>query len=86
MMNLITISNKISGLKVLSTELFFPVRGYDVKKYFAHRRLNVSYPYAHHMFDEITARYNVTPNSVYAKLARKYCPTIYEVYGDKFGM
>ncbi|KAJ8728400.1 hypothetical protein PYW08_016785 [Mythimna loreyi] len=77
---------RCQGFKVLNTEMFFPVRGFQVKQYFAHKKLEVGNPYAHHFFDEITARLNVTPNSVYAKVAKKYCPTIYEIYGDKFGM
>lgn len=68
--------------------MFYPVYYKQNKKYFeANRNLTTSdKTYAHHMWNALTRDYEVPKTSPYAKLAKEYCPTVYEMYGDKFGV
>ncbi|KAF9808796.1 hypothetical protein SFRURICE_013058 [Spodoptera frugiperda] len=46
---------------------------------------NVSNAYAHHLWNKMTYNLTVKKDCPYDKLAKKFCPLIYEMYGDEFG-
>ncbi|CAB3251878.1 unnamed protein product [Arctia plantaginis] len=74
------------GFEVYAPELFYPVTWLNAADYFEEKELDVEAPYTYHVWNKFTAAYKVNSNSVYAKLAQKYCPEVYEMFGDNFGL
>ncbi|XP_028173009.1 lactosylceramide 4-alpha-galactosyltransferase-like isoform X2 [Ostrinia furnacalis] len=77
-----------NGFKVYDPEVFYPVYYKQNRLYFeAGRNLTTSEKtYAHHMWNHLTMKYSIPKTSPYAQLAKQYCPTVYEMYGDSFGV
>ncbi|CAB3253061.1 unnamed protein product [Arctia plantaginis] len=74
------------GFEVYAPELFYPVTWLNAADYFEEKELDVEAPYTYHVWNKFTAAYKVNSNSVYAKLAQKYYPEVYEMFGDNFGL
>ncbi|XP_075973600.1 lactosylceramide 4-alpha-galactosyltransferase-like [Anticarsia gemmatalis] len=73
------------GFGVYGPELFYPVWLEFAYLYFRDLGPPVNGPYVYHMWNTITSSYVVHKNSAYARLAQRYCPTIYYAYRDDFG-
>ncbi|KAJ8729854.1 hypothetical protein PYW07_016892 [Mythimna separata] len=79
-------SNTCQGLEVYSPEYFYPVYYVQNEEYFRPGELkNVENAYTHHFWNKLTFDRKIEKDSPYDKLAREYCPTIYEMYGEEFG-
>ncbi|XP_075973165.1 lactosylceramide 4-alpha-galactosyltransferase-like isoform X2 [Anticarsia gemmatalis] len=77
------------GLQIIRSDLFYPMY-YIVNKYYFYRdpflnRSGQPY-YMHHFWNHLTKAEPVRKFSVYAELARKYCPAIFYMYNEKFGI
>ncbi|KAL0893380.1 hypothetical protein ABMA27_014967 [Loxostege sticticalis] len=77
-----------NGFKIYDPVVFYPVYYKKNRQYFeAGRNLTTSdKTYAHHIWNALTHKYSVPKTSPYAKLAMQFCPTVYEMYGDNFGV
>ncbi|KAJ8728397.1 hypothetical protein PYW08_016782 [Mythimna loreyi] len=79
-------SKTCQGLEVYSPEYFFPLH-YSLKhKYFTAGEKNSKDAYTHHFWNKLTYNMKIEKDSPYEKMAQKYCPTIYEMYGQGFGL
>ncbi|KAJ8728399.1 hypothetical protein PYW08_016784 [Mythimna loreyi] len=79
-------SNTCQGLEVYSPEYFYPIHYEQNDDYFKAGDLkNVENAYTHHLWNKLTYDKKIEKDSPYAKMAQKYCPTIYEMYGAHFG-
>ncbi|XP_075973927.1 lactosylceramide 4-alpha-galactosyltransferase-like [Anticarsia gemmatalis] len=78
-------SSTCQGFGVYGPELFYPVVWELAHFYFLDMELPVKDPYSYHVWNKITAKAVIGKHSVYARLARQYCPTIYYTHGDNFG-
>ncbi|XP_075973926.1 lactosylceramide 4-alpha-galactosyltransferase-like [Anticarsia gemmatalis] len=74
------------GFGVYGPELFYPVLWKYAYFYFLDMELPVNHPYSYHVWNKITSSFVVGKDTAYARLAQKYCPTIYYAYGDDFGI
>lgn len=75
----------IPGFEIYGPELFYPVSWINAVQYFSPGDLNITVPYAYHVWNKITGSFEIKEDYVYAKIAKKHCPTIYEHYGRNFG-
>lgn len=75
-----------AGFEVYGPKLFYPVTWLNAADYFEEKELDVELPYTYHVWNKFTASYKVNSNSVYAKIAQKYCPEVYEMFGENFGL
>lgn len=69
-------------------ELFYPIkwnRGYDYFKFGKQLRYNKKV-FTHHLWNKKTQYTPFQAASFFDQLASKHCPTVREMYGDKFGM
>ncbi|XP_075973241.1 lactosylceramide 4-alpha-galactosyltransferase-like [Anticarsia gemmatalis] len=71
-------SSVCKGFEVYPAEMFCPIKWTDAKLYFGTEDLQVKEPYTYHVWNKVTEGYQVDRRSVYANLAKKYCPTMYE--------
>ncbi|CAD0199574.1 unnamed protein product [Chrysodeixis includens] len=77
--------NTCNGFGIYGPKLFYPVSWYNAAKYFRPDKLNITEPYAYHVWNKLTENFEIKEDYVYAKIAKKYCPTIYEHYNSNFG-
>ncbi|CAG4975695.1 unnamed protein product [Colias eurytheme] len=75
------------GFTVLSPKFFYPIH-YSVRdRYFIPGYTKkTSEAYVHHLWNRLTHHLSVPKNSFYYNLAKEYCPSVHNLYGDKFGM
>ncbi|CAK1596550.1 unnamed protein product [Parnassius mnemosyne] len=77
---------KCKGFSVYAQNYFYPVHWSEKEKYFESGRvLDTPNTYTHHIWNKLTHGLKVPNDSKYANLARVYCSSIYEMYGDEFG-
>ncbi|XP_021203994.1 pyridoxal-dependent decarboxylase domain-containing protein 1 isoform X1 [Bombyx mori] len=79
-------AEKCQGFEVFSPKLFHPISWMDAEDYFKATQPNVDDPYVYHVWNKLTHNMVVGKNAFYARLAAKYCPSIYKLYGDSFGL
>ncbi|XP_075973397.1 lactosylceramide 4-alpha-galactosyltransferase-like [Anticarsia gemmatalis] len=85
--NMLETASDCGGVKILSSELLYPIHFERRFVYFENGSIDDSTNgiYMHHMWHYLTKGLKIEKDSPYVKLARKYCPTIYKMYGDRFG-
>lgn len=77
----------ITGIKIMPYELFYPLHYSLWRFYFRVDTItNIEPPYTYHMWNYLSNTEKIVRGSLYQVLAKKYCPTIYEMYGDEFGI
>ncbi|CAH2037131.1 unnamed protein product, partial [Iphiclides podalirius] len=74
------------GFEVYGPDLFYPIKWQNGKEYFAAGELKIKDSYVYHVWNHLTKGHKVDIKSPYAELARRFCPSTYELYGDRFGM
>ncbi|XP_072931651.1 lactosylceramide 4-alpha-galactosyltransferase-like [Epargyreus clarus] len=74
-----------NGFEVYGPQFFYPVSYDRSKVYFKAGDLDLQNVYVYHLWNHITKKFKVQKGSPYAKLAKRYCPTIFNLYGDDFG-
>lgn len=79
-------AEKCQGFEVFSPKLFYPISWMDAEDYFKATQPNVDDPYVYHVWNKLTHNMVVGKNAFYSRLAAKYCPSIYKLYGDSFGL
>ncbi|XP_026727555.1 lactosylceramide 4-alpha-galactosyltransferase-like [Trichoplusia ni] len=75
------------GISVYSPRLFYPVHYRKGRELFESSNLDIlnNVTYAVHTWNRLTKNYTISNNSPYERLAKRYCPSIYNFYGNKFG-
>ncbi|KOB69441.1 Uncharacterized protein OBRU01_17463 [Operophtera brumata] len=63
-----------AGFEVYGPELFYPIRWEDAIQYFEPGDISEA-PFIYHVWNRITHDTRVLSTSLYAKLARKFCPS-----------
>ncbi|XP_026729061.1 lactosylceramide 4-alpha-galactosyltransferase-like isoform X2 [Trichoplusia ni] len=81
------ISENCNGIKIMPYELFYPLH-YSLWKFFFRVETfsTTESPYSYHMWNYLSSAEKIEKGSLYQVLAKKYCPSIYELYGEDFGM
>ncbi|KAJ8723046.1 hypothetical protein PYW07_004226 [Mythimna separata] len=79
-------SKTCQGLEVYSPEYFFPLHYSLRHEYFMPGESNIKNAYTHHFWNRLTYNRKIEKDSPYEKMARNYCPTTYEMYGQEFGL
>ncbi|CAK1547407.1 unnamed protein product [Leptosia nina] len=78
---------KCQGFSVLDTKYLYPIHYKYRKRYFRPGKIeDTPDAYMHHIWNRLTHHLPVPKDSLYAELAKKYCPSVYELYGDEFGI
>lgn len=77
-----------SGVAIFNIELFYPVYFTEKHKLFdpPDSEFDMERPYTYHMWNYITLNETIHRGSVYELIAKRYCPTIYNTYGEEFGV
>ncbi|XP_075973923.1 lactosylceramide 4-alpha-galactosyltransferase-like [Anticarsia gemmatalis] len=80
-------SKTCDGLEVYGPEYFFPLHYSRKDDYFKPGELSekAQQAYTHHFWNKLTFDMNIEKGSPYDTMAEKHCPTIYGMYGDRFG-
>ncbi|CAH0579507.1 unnamed protein product [Chrysodeixis includens] len=74
------------GLEIYGPEYFYPIHYSKKDQYFKAGELQgAENAYTHHLWNKLTHDMEIEKDSPYEKMAKQYCPTIYEMYGDEFG-
>ena len=67
-------------------EYMYPLHYSRNAEYFKPGELkNVDKAHTHHLWNKITHALKIEKDSPYEKMAKKFCPVIYEMYGEEFG-
>ncbi|XP_068631716.1 lactosylceramide 4-alpha-galactosyltransferase-like [Battus philenor] len=78
-------SDLCGGFEVYGPELFYPIKWENARDYFKRGQLINKGAYVYHVWNHLTANLVADHDSPYATLARQFCPTTYEMYGERFG-
>ncbi|XP_063534360.1 lactosylceramide 4-alpha-galactosyltransferase-like isoform X1 [Cydia strobilella] len=74
-----------NGFEVYGPQFFYPVVYWKGFEYFEPGEIKLEdTAYIFHVWNKLTSDLPVHKDSPYAKLARKYCPTVYNLYGKDF--
>ncbi|KAI5641673.1 alpha 1,4-glycosyltransferase conserved region domain-containing protein [Phthorimaea operculella] len=74
-----------NGINVLDSKQFFPIYYPSWRRYFEDSLPEETDAFTHHIWNALGSKTTVPKNSLYARLAHKYCPDVYEMFGDFFG-
>ncbi|XP_047505131.1 lactosylceramide 4-alpha-galactosyltransferase-like [Pieris napi] len=80
-------NSKCQGFTVLEPKYLYPIHYNDRMQYFQHGNPE-NYPdaYLHHIWNRLTHHLKVPKHSLYSKLAQRYCPSVYQLYNEEFGL
>ncbi|CAB3251882.1 unnamed protein product [Arctia plantaginis] len=80
-------SSSCNGLEVYSPEYFYPIYYNRCKVYFEPGELNTvtKNAYAYHLWNKLTHNIKIEKGSPLMGMAKEFCPSIFQMYGDSFG-